>query len=369
MISPAPRVHFPGDDGFYSDLKSRAEAYLSRTGRPAWGGLAMHSKTGLILAWHAGAYALLLAFGGSSLPLAFLLVLSLALSTVGIGFAVMHDANHGAWSQSPIVNRAVGLSLDIVGGSSYVWRFKHNVRHHTYANIDGLDADIDAAPFLRLAPTQRRRFLHRWQHLYAWPLYGLLAPKWWLYDDAADLWTGRIGALPFPRPPAREITFAVVGKLLFLAWSLAVPLLVFRTPWVLAFWLGGSLVAGVVLAVVFQLAHVVPSAEFHAAAPGSKRMSTSWAEHQVRTTVDFAPGNPLLTWYLGGLNYQVEHHLFPTYCHLHYPALSAIVAATCRDHGVPYRSERTLRGALVAHGRLLRTLGAAPAGQAAPAAA
>jgi linoleoyl-CoA desaturase len=361
MTSPAPRVHFPGDDGFHSALKARAEEYLARSGRPPWGGLAMHLKTATILAWHAGGYALLLAFGGASLPLAILLTFSLALSTVGIGFAVMHDANHGAWSRSPVVNRAVGLTLDLVGGSSYVWRFKHNVRHHTYSNIDGLDSDVDAAPFLRLAPSQRRRLLHRFQHLYAWPLYGLLAPKWWVYDDAADLLTGRIGGLPFPRPPARETAFFVLGKLAFLSWSLVVPLLVFRTPWVLAFWLGGSLVSGVVLAVVFQLAHIVPSAEFHAAAPGSQRMGTGWAEHQVRTTVDFAPGNPLLTWYLGGLNYQVEHHLFPAFCHLHYPALSVIVQATCRDHGVPYRSERTLRGAIAAHGRFLRELGAPPA--------
>jgi linoleoyl-CoA desaturase len=360
MRPTGPRVHFPRDDGFHADLKARAAAYLATTRRPEWGGHAMHAKTATILAWHVASYALLLGLGATSLPLAVVLTVSLALSTVGIGFAVMHDANHGAWSGSPTTNRAVGLTLDLVGGSSYVWRFKHNVRHHTYSNIDGLDADVDAGPFLRLAPTQRHRFFHRWQHAYAWPLYGALALKWWLVDDVVDLARGRIGGLPFPRPPARELAFAVLGKLAFLSWSLVVPLLVFRTPWVLAFVVGGSFVVGFVLAVVFQLAHIVPAAEFHASGPGSRQMDTGWAEHQVRTTVDFAPGNPLLAWYLGGLNYQVEHHLFPTFCHMHYPALAAIVEATCRDHGMPYRSERTLAGALAAHARLLRALGSPP---------
>jgi linoleoyl-CoA desaturase len=362
MTAIHPRVHFLGDDGFLSDLRARAEDYLARSGRPSWGGVAMRAKTATILAWQLAAYALLLGFGAASLPLAIVLTLSLALSTVGIGFAVMHDANHGAWSKSRTVNRILGFALDLVGGSSYVWRFKHNVRHHTYSNIDGLDADLDSGPFLRLAPSQRHRAFHRWQHLYAWPLYGLLAVKWWIVDDVADLVRGRIGGLPFPRPPPGELALAVLGKMVFFAWSLAVPLLVFRTPWVFAFWLGGSFVVGFVLAVVFQLAHVVPAAEFHAALPGSQRMATGWAEHQVRTTVNFAPRNPLLTWYLGGLNHQVEHHLFPTFCHLHYPALAAIVEATCRDHGIPYRTERTFLGAIGAHGRLLRRLGAAPAG-------
>ncbi|MFO0585442.1 MAG: acyl-CoA desaturase [Anaeromyxobacter sp.] len=357
MTSAAPRVHFPRDDGFHEDLKARAEAWLARTGKRATGDAAMKAKTATIFAWHLGAYALLLALGPGAPLLSAALVLSLALSTVGIGFAIMHDANHGSWSGRRFVNRLVGLSLDAIGGSSYVWRHKHNVRHHTYANIEGLDADLEAEPFLRLAPGQRRRAWHRFQHLYAWPIYGFLAPKWWLVDDAKDLLTGRIGQVAFPRPPAGELALAVLGKVFFLTWSLAVPLLVFRTPWVLAYWFGGAMVAGVVLAVVFQLAHVVPAAEFHAAGEPGRKMPTGWAEHQVRTTVDFAPGSPLLTWYLGGLNYQVVHHLLPMYCHVHYPALAGIVAETCRDHGIPYRSEPTLLGALRGHGRLLRNLG------------
>jgi linoleoyl-CoA desaturase len=317
----------------------------------------MHVKTGAIVGWFAGSYALLLLWGGSSAWLAVALTVSLALATAGIGFSVMHDANHGAYSRSARVNRAWGLALDFVGASSYLWRFKHNVHHHTYANVDGMDVDIDGAPFLRLAPSQRRRAFHRWQHLAAWPLYGVLGLKWWFVDDVVDLVRGRIGPHPFPRPGGRELVTVLAGKAVFVTWAILVPLLVHRSGWVVVLFLLGSLTLGLVLSTVFQLAHTVPAAAFHGVASGDQRMPTGWAEHQVRATVDFAPSNRLLGWYVGGLNFQIEHHLLPDVCHVHYRALAGIVAETCRAYGVPHRSEPTLCAAIAAHYRHLRALG------------
>jgi linoleoyl-CoA desaturase len=350
------RVRFLRDDGFHAALKRRAGAYFDVTGRAPRGGAAMHAKTGVILSWFAASYAMLLLLGGASAWVALALTVSIALATAGIGFSVMHDANHGAYAPSPRVNRAWGLALDFVGGSSYVWRFKHNVQHHTYTNVGGMDADIDAEPFLRLARPQRLRAFHRYQHLYAWLLYGVLSLKWWFVDDVADVLRGRLGQHPFPRPRGRELAAFVGGKAVFLAWAVIIPLLVFRSAWVLALFLLGALVLGVVLSTVFQLAHAVHDAELHAR-PRDQRMPTGWAEHQVRTTVDFAASNRLLGWYVGGLNFQVEHHLFPDVCHVHYPALAGIVEATCLAHGVPYRSQPTLRAAIAAHYRFLRALG------------
>jgi linoleoyl-CoA desaturase len=369
MSGPPPRVRFPRDDGFHADVKRRTAAYFETTGRPRWGGAAMHAKTGVIVGWFAASYALLLLWGGGSAWLAVALTVSLALATAGIGFSVMHDANHGAYSRSPRVNRAWGLALDFVGASSYLWRFKHNVHHHAYPNVDGMDADIDAAPFLRLAPSQRLRAFHRWQHLSAWPLYGVLGLKWWFVDDVVDLVRGRIGPHAFPRPRGRELVTVLAGKAVFVTWAIVVPLLVFGSGWVVVLFLLGSLTLGLVLSTVFQLAHAVPAAAFHAAASGEQRMPTGWAEHQVRATVDFARSNRLLGWYVGGLNFQVEHHLLPDVCHVHYPALAGIVEESCRAHGVPYRSEPTLRTAIAAHYRYLRALGRAAAGPRAPRAA
>jgi linoleoyl-CoA desaturase len=352
-----PRVRFPRDDGFHAALKRAAADHFAATGAARVGGAALHAKTAVILGWFAASYGLLLASGGASPLLAAGLVISLALATAGIGFSVMHDANHGAYARSRGANRAWGFALDLIGGSSYLWRFKHNVQHHTFANVDGLDADVDAGPFLRLAPTQRLRRFHRWQHLYGWLLYGALAVKWWFLDDAVDLARGRIGATPFPRPRGGELAALVLGKAAFLAWAVVVPALVFRSPWVLPLFLLGALTLGMVLATVFQLAHAVPGAEFHAAGPGERRLPAGFAEHQVRATVDFAPSNRLLGWYVGGLNFQIEHHLFPDVCHVHYPALAGIVARVCRAHGVPHRTAPTLRAALAGHHRFLRALG------------
>jgi linoleoyl-CoA desaturase len=317
----------------------------------------MHAKTAVLLAWFGTSYAALLLRGGVSGWLASALTLSIALAMAGIGFSVMHDANHGAYSRSPGVNWTWGLSLDLVGASSYVWRFRHNVLHHTYPNIDGVDVAIDAGVLIRFAPTQPLRAFHRWQHLYAWPLYGLIAMKWWLVDDFVDVVRGRTGPFRFPRPRGRELVAFVAGKVVFLAWSLAIPALVYRSGWVVLPFLAGALALGVVLSTVFQLAHVMPDVEFHAATPGTLQMDTGWAEHQVRATLDFAPTNRLLGWYVGGLNYQIEHHLLPGVCHVNYPALSGIVAETCRAYGVPYRTLPTLRAAITHHQRFLRALG------------
>jgi linoleoyl-CoA desaturase len=181
--------------------------------------------------------------------------------------------------------------------------------------------------------------------------------KWWFIDDVVDLVRGRIGQTPFPRPRGGELAGVLAGKAVFFNWAIVIPVLVFRSGWVVLLFLLGSLVLGVVLSTVFQLAHTVPGAEFHAAGPGDQRMPSGWAEHQVRATVDFAPSNRLLSWYVGGLNFQVEHHLFPEVCHVHYPALAGIVEATCLAHGVPYHSQPTLRAAIAAHYRFLRSLG------------
>jgi linoleoyl-CoA desaturase len=320
----------------------------------------LHAKTAVIVLWFGTSYGALLTWGGASAWAAAAATVSLALATAGIGFDIMHDANHGGYSRSRYVNRAWGLALDFIGASSYVWRIKHNVQHHSYTNVAGLDADVDAEPFLRLAPSQRRRPHHRFQHLYAWPLYCALALKWWFVDDVVDLARGRIGATAFRRPGARELATVFAGKAVFLCWTLVVPALVFRSGWVPLLFLLGSGVLGLVLSITFQLAHTVPGARFEVAGTGELVMPTSWAEHQVRTTVDFAPRNRLLGWYVGGLNFQVEHHLFPEVCHVHYPALARVVRAACAEHGVPYLVKPSLRDAIAGHFRLLRELGHGP---------
>jgi linoleoyl-CoA desaturase len=357
-MTTATKVHFSGPGDFQADLKRRVEAWFEGSGRSPKANGAMRLKTVVILAWASASWAALV-FGDVGPWLAIPLSVSLGLALAGVGFNVMHDANHGAWSKHPGVNAALAFSSDLLGASGWLWRQKHNVLHHTYTNVTGMDPDVEAGPFLRLAPAQPVHPWHRWQFLYAWPLYGVFMLKWWFADDLRELSSGRIEGHPFTRPKGRDLALLVLGKLLFLAWAVAIPLAVHPTWAVLPYWLLVSGTLGLVLASTFQLAHCVVDAEF--VSPRGGTVASDWAAHQVSTTVDFAPGSRLVTWYLGGLNFQVEHHLFTRICHVHYPALAPIVEATCRDHGLRYRSQPTLRRALAGNVRWLRVMGRAPA--------
>jgi linoleoyl-CoA desaturase len=330
------------------------EDYFEGAARSRHGGWAMGLKSAAMLAWLVTSWALLMFVPVSAWEAA-LLSLSIGLAMAGVGFSVMHDANHGGSSSSPRMNGIMSFTLDLLGASSFLWRLKHNVLHHTYSNISGLDPDIEAgSPMLRLAPWQPRRGHHRFQHVYVWFLYGVFPLQWWFFHDIRELITGRIGGVQFPPARGRTLAVALLGKALFVSWAFVIPALLHPTWALLPLWGLAIFALGNVLASVFQLAHCVGEAEFL----DTGDVASDWAEHQVATTVDFARGNTLLGWYLGGLNFQVEHHLFPRVCHLHYPALSRIVEETCRSHQVRYRSEPTLGSALAANFRWLRRMGA-----------
>ncbi len=316
----------------------------------------MWIKSALIAVWLVLSYTSLV-FWATTWWQAIPLAVSLALAVAGVGFNIMHDGGHGAYSRHRLVNRLSALSLDLIGASSYVWHFKHNVMHHHYTNIEGVDEDIEAEPFLRLAPGQPRRPYHRFQHYYVWLLLGLFHPKWAFVDDFRTLIIGRIGSRAVPRPRGRELVILLTGKVAHLAFALLIPLALHPWTTVAIVYAVFSLILGITLATVFQLAHCVEEASFAEIPKDDQRMERDWVKHQLATTVDFAPRNRGLTWYLGGLNFQVEHHLFPRISHLHYPALAAITRAVCDEHGVAHRSHDTFWGALRSHVQYLKRMG------------
>src|SRR5262249_30803924 len=149
------------------------------------------------------------------------------------------------------------------------------------------------------------------------------------------------------------------GKLFSLSVVVFIPLF-FHAWWIVVlYYLLVTAIMGVLLAVVFQLAHCVEEADFPTPEPGTQRIEQAWAEHQVETTVDFARGSWVCCWMLGGLNFQVEHHLFPRICHVHYPALSKLVEEVCREFGVAYRAHATLWAGITSHFRWLKRMGSA----------
>ncbi len=313
-------------------------------------------KSVILLTWFVASWALLV-FAATTLWQAILLSMSLGLAIAGIGMAVQHDANHGAYSKHRAVNTLFSLSLDTMGVSSFIWRQKHNVFHHTFTNIEGIDFDLDFGSIARLSPEQGRRSWHRFQHFYIWGLYGLLLPKWVLFDDFVVLATRKMGAHRVSKPTRLDLVRFVGAKLFFFCWALLIPSLYHPIWQVCVFLFLASYTMGVTLGVVFQLAHCVEEADFPLLPKSGERMHEEWTLHQMATTVDFARKNVVLSWYLGGLNFQVEHHLFPKVSHLHYPALSKIVEELAAEHGARYRSSPSFRASLASHYRHLRVLG------------
>jgi linoleoyl-CoA desaturase len=350
------RLTFARDTGFHDEVKRRVQAYFERTGLSQQDSPRMHLKTAVLLLWFGASYALLV-FAATSVWQGALLSASLALAMAGIGFGIQHDANHGAYSSRAAVNRLMAMTLDMLGASSYLWRVQHNLSHHTYTNIEGADDDINFVPFARLSPAQPRYRLHHLQQFYLWALYWFLFPKWNFVDDFKNVTRGRIGGRRFPRPRGRHLIELVGGKMLFFGWAFAIPLLVHSWWVVLLFYATTALVLGTTLAVVFMLAHCVEEADCPERPRDTVRLPRPWAVHQVLTTVDFARGNRLLTWYVGGLNFQIEHHLFPRICHVHHPRIAEIVQATCAEFGVRYKAHASFFGALASHWRWLRRMG------------
>jgi linoleoyl-CoA desaturase len=361
MPTPAtgsPPLSFPPDDGFQRALHQRVMAYVATLPeRRTDGGWTLIGKTTLLLAATALCYGLLVFIANAwwqALPLAVLLGLLAAL----IGFNIQHDGGHRAFSTIQWRNRAAAATLDLLGASSYLWRWKHGVFHHGFANIAGHDTDISVGRLVRLEPQQQREAHHRWQHLYIWALYGLMAIRWQLVDDIREVAAGAIGPHRIPRPRGGEMVLFIGGKVAFLALAFGLPLLCHPVLNVLLLYVVVTATLSLALALVFQLAHNTALCDFPVA-PAAGRMQHSWARHQLMTTADFARDSKVLTWLLGGLNFQIEHHLFPHLSHVHYPALSPLVEETCREYGIEFREHPSLLAGLRAHVAWLRALGAA----------
>jgi linoleoyl-CoA desaturase len=349
---------FAGTNAFHVELKRRVDEFFLGRGQRRRDCIQAYVKVAILLVSLAGLYALLVFVAWTwwvALPLAVLL----GLVAAGVGFNVQHDGGHGAVSKYPWINKVMALTLDLIGGSSYFWRYKHGIFHHTYTNVSGHDTDVELGILGRLAPAQTRLAYHRWQHFYLWPLYGFLAIKWHLYDDFRDVIGGHVGGHRVQRPKGWDLVTFLAGKAVFFSLAFGIPLLLHSFWAVFLFYAVVGVVAGVVMSVVFQLAHAVEEADFPQPSNDTGRIENAWAIHQVETTVDFSRRSRVASWLLGGLNFQIEHHLFPHVSHVNYPALSKLVEQTCREWGVRYAEHRSFWAGVASHFRWLRRMGMA----------
>ena len=341
---------------FRKTLNERVNAYLSDNHLPARDLPAMYLKTAIMLAWWLATYLLLL-LGGFPPLVNVVLCVVWAMSIAAVGFNVMHDANHSGYSDHPLLTRLISLSAEMLGMSGFRWRTKHNVWHHTYTNIAGYDDDVEAFGLMRLTPREPWKPLYRGQAWYFPVIYSFIGFDFIMRDFMMVFFGKSDADHVYPKMSAADKITFWGGKLFYFTIMFALPLLVF--PWwqVLIGFFIVMLAVGLIIAVVFQLAHITAVADFPEPVGDPLHIENEWAIHEVQTTVDFAPRNRLLSFYIGGLNYQVEHHLLPHICHLNYPRLAPIVRETCEEFGICYNVRPTWRGAFVDHWRELRLLG------------
>ena len=344
---------------FYNTLRQRVNQYFETNKLSKYGDTRSALKSAVMLLLYFGPFVVMLTGVITSPWLILLTWILMGIGIAGIGMGIMHDANHGSYSANKTVNKLMGLSLNLLGGNASMWKMQHNVLHHTFTNIDGHDEDIDGRNLMRFSPHQKRKAVHRFQHIYAWGLYGLLTVNWVLFTDYFRLIRYRKkGLIQDDAGMRRELTQILLWKAFYYAYALGLPLLLVPVaPWVIV--IGFFLmhfVAGIILGTVFQAAHVMTSAEYPEP-DANNTMANSWAVHQIETTVNFAPRSRILSWYVGGLNYQIEHHLFAGISHVHYRQLSKIVAETAKEYGITYRSHRTFLGAVREHFIQLYRLG------------
>jgi linoleoyl-CoA desaturase len=344
---------------FFQELRKRVNNYFKENNITRYADLSMKVKTIVMMTLYFAPYALMLSgvvtgFWG---VLGMWIIMSLGMS--GLGLSVMHDANHGAYSTNKHVNRFLGGIISLLGGYSYNWKIQHNVLHHSYTNVEGHDEDIQLA-LMRLSPSQKRHKIFALQVFYAPLLYSLMTIYWLLGKDYKQIINYHKKDMLRTQnlTLSKAITHITANKVLYFAAMIALPLWLVDLPWwqILIGFGVMHLISGVILAFIFQSAHVIHETTFSKPDENGSLIN-SWAIQQLKSTANFANGSRWFSWYIGGLNYQIEHHLFPNICHVHYRKISKIVKETAQEFGLPYYHHKTFLDAIKSHLSIVHALG------------
>ena len=351
-----PNVKNSVQNSLHRELKNRVQQYFIDNNI---------KQTGNFLLWHK-AIVLVIAFTALYLhllifqPAWYWGVLECAVLgaiVASIGFNVMHDGGHGSFSENKGMNKIASYASSMMGASQFMWNMKHNMIHHTYTNIDGVDDDIDTGILMRMAPSQKHYKLHRFQHIYFVVLYMFMYVFWVFFSDYNKYFSGKIGVMPLKKMSVMDHVRFWAVKVWHTAVFIVIPIIVVGfSEWLIGF-ATLSAVAGFILSIVFQLAHTVEDARFPVADAESLKMPDEFAAHQIKTTANFATRDKFINWFVGGLNFQIEHHLFPKISHVHYPAISKIVQKVCEEYNLQYVEYPTMSRAVVAHVNFLKDMG------------
>jgi linoleoyl-CoA desaturase len=343
---------------FAAALKQNVRNYFKEKGISTYGDYRMWVKTVLLLGLYLTPLILVLTV---EMPgwFAIILMVIMGIGEAGIGMGIMHDAVHGSYSRRPWVNNLMGRTIFLLGTNTVNWRVQHNLLHHTYTNIYKWDQDIDTKAIIRMSVHAPLKKIHRYQFIYSFFLYGLMTLSK-LVTDIAELGRyRRIEALKvFGVNYPLEVFVLVMTKIIYVSVFIGLPIIFTDFAWwqiLLGFVVMHS-VASAIMSTVFQMAHVVMEVD-QPLPDESGVIHHDKYVHQLQTTSNFGRSPWIIRWYIGGLDHQVEHHLFTNICHIHYPEIAPIVKKTAEEYGIPYHSHRSFFTALTSHVRMMKFLG------------
>ncbi len=345
---------------FYTALNKKVDAYFERENLSKKGNGVMFLKLAFYPTVLVSAYSLLL-FADVPVAVQFLLWIVMGLFIAFTGLNISHDAVHGSLSGNKMVNTILGYSFNIIGANSYMWNITHNIVHHTYTNIEGHDEDIQLISLLRMSPHQKLRKVHKYQYLYAFFFYSLASLMWVFIKDYIKFFKRKIGNYDNKNHPPIEYVILFLSKAIYYTIFIVLPFVFIKALWwqILLGFLVMHFTQGLTMAIIFMLAHVVEETDFPLP-NNTGTIQNTWAVHQLYTTADFGRNNHLLSFFCGGLNFQIEHHLYPKICHVHYHKISEIVKETALLYNLRYNESSTFTSAIGSHIRLLKSLGREP---------
>ncbi len=344
---------------FSKTLRSRVSHYFKTNNKSRNANAAMITKTVIMLSLFFVPLITLSSGLVTNTWVMFVLYIISGFGMAGIGMGIMHDAIHGSYSKNKKINTLLGYTFNLIGANASIWKIQHNVLHHTYTNIEDADDDINAPFFLRFSPHAKHYWLHNFQHIYVWFFYGISTISWITTKDFVRLKRFKnMGFFNQEQEYNKELVGMIAWKLLYYTYALILPMIMIPIAWwlILLAFLSMHFITGLLVSVVFQVAHIMPETNFPLPDKDGM-MKDDWYGHQFATTTNFAPNSGVLFWLLGGLNYQVEHHVLPDVCHIHYKNLTKIVSETAREFGLPYNVKKTFVGAIIDHTRMLKVLG------------
>ena len=347
---------------FFRTLNKRVNDYFKERNLKRTGNWKLHLKTIIMFTLFLAPYFFLISL---EMPFWVYLLLSITIGVgmAGVGMNVMHDGNHGSYSTKSWVNKFMGGSIYILAGNVYNWQVQHNVLHHTYTNIPCHDEDLDAGRIIRFTNEAKWYKFHKFQHYYSVFLYGLLTFNWALTTDFKQMSAYLKRNLSYGTLKSPKIlwTTLVITKIIYFSVWLVIPMVMGIVWWkVLIGFFVMHYTAGLILSIIFQLAHVVEETTNPIPSAETGEIENTWAIHQLFTTTNFAPKNWIVNWYTGGLNHQIEHHIFPNISHIHYGKIAEIVKQTAKECNLPYYEYKTTRSAIIAHFKHLKQLGQQP---------